>query len=132
MCVVTPKRQVTYLRITLQVSGTTFSVHIKERLVAEIRSISDIMLIHRMSLETAMKLFRTQVLPTLTYGLEEIWDHLSRRQLQELESSKPRYLKRVLGVSKFALSRYVYYVLARETFQIEDLRTQMLLQHTPA
>ena len=84
-----------------------------------------------MSLETAMKIFWTKLLPTLTYGLEEIWEHLSRRQLQELESLKPRYLMRVLGVSKFPLSRYVY-VLARETFLIEDLRTQMLLQHTPA
>ena len=103
----------------------------KERLAAAIRSISDIRLIHRMSLETAMKPFRTKVLPTLTYELEEIWDHLSRRQLQELESLKPRYLKSELGVSKFALSRYVY-VLARETFLNEDLRTQMLLQHTAA
>jgi hypothetical protein len=49
----------TYLGITLQVSGTTFSVHIKERLAAAIRSISDIRLIHRMPLETAIKLFRT-------------------------------------------------------------------------
>ena len=71
------------------------------------------------------------MLPTLTYGLEEIWEHLSRRRLQELESLKPRYPKRVLWVSKFALFRYVY-VLARETFLIEDLRTQMLLQNTPA
>ena len=52
-----------------------------------------------------MILFRTKVFPTLTYGLEEIWEHLSLRQLQELESLKPRYLKRVLEVSKFALSR---------------------------
>ena len=44
---------------------------------------------------------------------------------------KPRYLRRVLGVSKFALFRYVY-VLAREIFLIEDLRTQMHLQHKPA
>ena len=65
--ILTPKRQVTYLGITLQVSGMTFSVHIKERLAAAIRSISDIRLMHRMSLETAMKLFRTKVLPTLTY-----------------------------------------------------------------
>ena len=78
-----------------------------------------------------MKLFRTKVLSTLTYGLEEVWEFLSLRQLQDLESLKPRYLKWVLGVSKFALSRYVY-VLARETFLIEDLRSQMLMQHTPA
>jgi hypothetical protein len=88
--ILTPKIQVTYLGITLEVSGTTFSVHIKERLAAAIRSISDIRLLHRMSLETAMELFRTKVIPTLTYGLEEIWEHLSRRQLQELESLKPR------------------------------------------
>ena len=78
-----------------------------------------------------MKLFRTKVLPTITYGLEEIREFLSLRQLQDLENLKPRYLKRILGVSKFSLSRFVY-VLARETFLIEDLRTQMLLQHTPA
>ena len=78
--ILTPKRQVTYLGITLQVSGMTFSVHIKERLADAIRSISDIRLIHRMSLETVMKLFRTKVLPRFTYGLEEIWDHLLRRQ----------------------------------------------------
>jgi hypothetical protein len=52
-----------------------------------------------------MKLFRIKVLPTITYGLEEIWEFISLRQLQELEILKPRYLKRVLGVSKFALSR---------------------------
>ena len=32
---------------------------------------------------------------------------ISTRQLQDLESLKQRYLKRVLGVSKFALFRYV-------------------------
>jgi hypothetical protein len=96
--ILTPKRHFTYLGITLQVSGTTFPVHIKERLAATIRSISGIRHVHRMSLETAMKLFRTKVLPTLIYGLEEIWKFISIRQLQELESLKPRYLKRVLGV----------------------------------
>ena len=49
-----------------------------------------------------MKLFRTKVLPTLTYGLEEIWEFPSLRQLQDLESLKPRYHKSVLGVSKFS------------------------------
>ena len=78
-----------------------------------------------------MELFQIKVLPSLTYELELIWDYLSRRQLQELKSPKPMYLKRMLGVSKFALSRYAY-VLARETFLVEDLRLQMLLPSTPA
>ena len=64
------KLQVTYLGMTLQVSGTTFSVHIKERLAAAIRSISDIRHLYRMPLETAMKIFRTKALRTLIYGLE--------------------------------------------------------------
>lgn len=108
--ILTPTRQFAYLGFTLQVTGTTFSVHIKERLAAALRSISDIRHLQRMSLETAMKLFRVKVLPTLTYGLEVIWEFLTRRQLQELENMKPRYSKRVLGVSNYALSWYVYTV----------------------
>lgn len=130
-CTLTPKRQFTYLGITLQVTGTTFTVHIKERLAAALRGMSDVRQIQGMSLETAMKLFQAKILPSLTYGLEVIWEFLTRRQLQDLESLKPRYLKRVLGVSKYTRSRYVY-VLARETFLVEDLRMQMLLPATPA
>lgn len=126
-----PKQQFRYLGITMQVTGSTFSVHIKERLAAALRSINDIRHIQRMSINTAMELFRIKVLPALTYGLELLWNYLSRRQLQELENLKPRYLKRVLGVSKFSLSRYTY-VLTRETFLVEDLRLQMLLPPTPA
>ena len=98
--ILTPKRQVTYLGISLQVSGTTFSVNIKEILAAAIRSISDIRHLHRMPLETAMKLLRTK----LTYGLGEILEFISVRQMQDLESLKLMYQKRVLGVSKFAVS----------------------------
>ena len=127
----TPKRQFKYLGITMQVTGTTFSVHLKERLAAALRSIGDIRHLQRMSINTAMELFRVKVLPSLTYGIDVIWEYLSCKQLQELESLKPRYLKRVLGVSKYALSRYAY-VLARETFLVEDLRLQMLLPATPA
>ena len=127
----THKRQFKYLGITMQVTGSTFSVHIKERLAAAIRSMSDIRHLPRMSLNKAMELFRVKVLPSLTYGLEVVWEYLSQKQLQELESMKPRFLKRVLGISKYALSRYAY-VLARETFLVEDLRLQMLLPSTTA
>ena len=80
-----------------------------------------------MSLKKAMELFRI----TLTYGLEVMWEYLSSRLLQEIESLKPRFLKRVLGVSKYALSRHIY-SLARETFVGEDLRLKMLLPAAPA
>ncbi|KAJ4432554.1 hypothetical protein ANN_21177 [Periplaneta americana] len=84
-----------------------------------------------MPINTAMELFRVKLLPSLMYGLEIIWEYLSCRQLQELENMKPRYLKRMLGVSKFALLRYGY-VLARKTFLVEDLRLRMLLPSTPS
>ncbi|KAJ4443564.1 hypothetical protein ANN_05237 [Periplaneta americana] len=113
------------------VTGSTFSVRLKGRLTAAIRSISDIRHLQRMSINTAMELFRVKVLSSLTHGLEIIWEYISRRQLQELESLKPKYLERVLGVSKFSLSRYAY-VLARETFSVEDLRLRMLLPSAPA
>ena len=45
-----------------------------------------------------------------------------RTTQNKVEPEKFLYLKRELGVSKFSLSRYVY-VLARETFLTEDLRT---------
>ncbi|KAJ4429092.1 hypothetical protein ANN_26093 [Periplaneta americana] len=36
--VLTPKRQFRYLGITLQVTGTTFTIHLQERLAAALRS----------------------------------------------------------------------------------------------
>ena len=78
-----------------------------------------------------MQLFRLKIVPTLTYGIEEIWESLTNRQMEELEKVKTRYLKRVLGVSKCTQSRLVY-KLAREMFLIEDLRLTILLPSTIA
>jgi hypothetical protein len=76
-----------------------------------------------------MKLIRLKVVPTLTYGVELIWEHLTRKQLLELEKMKARYLKRVLGVSQHTLSRLVY-ELAEETFFVDGLKTSLMLPTT--
>jgi Mn-dependent DtxR family transcriptional regulator len=83
------------------------------------------------ALGTAMKLFRLKVVPTLTYGMEIIWEYLTCRQLLELEKMKARCLKRVLGVSQHTLSRLVS-KLAKETFFIEDPKTSLMLPKTTA
>ena len=82
----------------------------------------DVKFIRELSLETAMALFKSKILPILTYGIEVIWTHLNERNLATLESVKSTYIKRAIGVAKNTRSRLVY-LLARETFLIEDLRT---------
>jgi len=54
---------------------------------------NDIKDLKLIALETAMQLFRLKLVPTLTYGMELIWEHLTRKQRLELEKMKARYLK---------------------------------------
>lgn len=63
--------------------------------------------------------------------MEVIWNHLTERNLETLEKVKSIYLKRALGLSKTTRSRLVY-LLARETFLIEDIKLRYMLQHTKA
>lgn len=118
-----------YLGVTLQTSTTSYRCHIKERSTAAIRAIYDIKEITRLSLNTAMMLFKAKIVPIATYGLEIIWEHLSKRDLIALEKVKSRFLKAALGVSKFTKSRIIY-ELARETFLLEDIRLELQLPHT--
>ena len=46
-----------YIGVTIQMTGTTFSIHIKQRLIDAVRAISDIKNIQLLSLKTAMRLF---------------------------------------------------------------------------
>jgi hypothetical protein len=79
-----------YLRITIQLTGKTFGVHLRERIVGAIRSINEISNLQLLSLQTAIRLFEAKVAPALTYGLEIIWEHLTVKQLQRIESVKAR------------------------------------------
>ena len=80
------------------------------------RAMHDVKFIRELSLETVMAL-KSKILPILTYGIE-----VNERNLATLESVKSTYIKRAVGVAKNTRSRLVY-LLARETFLIENLRT---------
>jgi hypothetical protein len=54
-------------------------------MVAAVRAMNDIKNLKLIALGTAMQLFRLNVGPTLTYGMELIWEYLTRKQLLELE-----------------------------------------------
>lgn len=119
-----------YLGITLQTTARSFRIHVREKVAAAIRNMYDITNPTQLSLSTAMLLFRTKILPVITYGLELIWEQLTVSDMKVIENTKARFLKRVLGVSKMTPSRLTY-ELARETFLIEDIRINMQLPHTP-
>ena len=69
-----------------------------------------------------MKLFNIKVIPIIMYGIELFWIHLNKNNLARIERVKALYLKRVMHLSKYTPSRLVY-VLARESFCIEDIRS---------
>lgn len=68
-----------YLGITMQTTGTTFTIHLREKIAAAVRCISDIKHLSLLSIETAMKLFEAKVVPTATYGIDLIWEHLTKK-----------------------------------------------------
>lgn len=78
-----------------------------------------------------MALFKAKILPILTYGIEIIWEHLHEKNLATMERVKATYIKRAIGVSKYTRSRLAY-LLARETFLIEDIRILFSLPSTQA
>ena len=122
------KNMYKYLGITLQMTAKSFSIHIRERLIGSVKAINDIKNIQQLSMETALRLFEAKILPTLTYGIEIIWEYLTEKQLKNIEALKPRFLKRAMGLSKYTPS----YVMAKETFLLDDLTLKHLLPKTPA
>ena len=118
-----------YLGVTLQTHGNTFTKHIKDRASTALIAMHDIKNITRLSLETAMKLFNLKISPIMTYGIDLIWEHLNKDNLQDIERIKASFLKKALGLSKFTPSR-ITYLLSKEPFYLEELRLQRLLTAT--
>ena len=118
-----------YLGVSLQPTMTSYKIHIQERATAATKAINRIQNISKLSLATAMLLFHAVITPIASYGIELIWEKLTSSDLTRLENVKARFLKRVLGVGKQSPSRTVY-VLARESFFVEDLRFELMLPST--
>ena len=113
-----------YLGMTLQTTARSFRLHIKSRATAATKAIFDIKALTKISLQTAMTLFEVKIAPIATYGLLTIWDRLSITDLRTLEAVKSRFLKAVLGISKYTNSRLAY-ELAKVPFFMEDLRMEL-------
>ena len=63
-------------------------MHVKDRVSAANRSMNSIKLLRKLSLKTAVKLFNVKVSPVATYGIENIWQFLTKDQLANLKKSK--------------------------------------------
>ena len=114
-------KQYKYLGLTLQTTGITFTSHITEKCTSAIKTMYTMQHLQRYSLETAMKIFRSKIIPILTYGIEIIWENISKQQLRKMEQVKARYLKLILGLPKNTPSRLTY-VLCREITLLQELR----------
>jgi hypothetical protein len=83
------------------------------------------------SVETALKLFGLAISPVASYGIEAIWPYLSVTDLNCLEKTKSRFLKRVLSLSKHTKSRFTYELTETDLF-MNDLKNKYNLPETLA
>jgi hypothetical protein len=120
-----------YLGITFQQSGTTFTMHIKEKYKSAIAASYTIGGLNLLSIDTAIKLFYIKIAPIASYGITIIWPYLKHSDFRILESVKSMYLKRVLSVSKYSRNRLVYQLCDCQYF-VTFLKTQFNLCSTPA
>ena len=83
------------------------------------------------STNSAVKLFDLKISPTASYGIEIIWPHLTNTDFVNLERVKTRYFKKVLGISKYNRSRYVYELIAKDSnLYVTDLKVRFNLPET--
>ena len=77
-----------YLGLTLQVRGKTFTKQIEGRCAAAIKAMFDIKMLHKLSIDTALRLFYIKIVPIGSYALKKIWMHLVTANLKTLEAVK--------------------------------------------
>jgi hypothetical protein len=81
------------------------------------------------SVETGLKLFDLAVSPIASYGIEAIWPYLSKSDMLNLEKVKSRFLKRLLSLSKYTKSRFVYELVETDLL-INELKMKFSLPDT--
>ena len=120
-----------YLGVELTSSGTSFSRHIRERVRKGFLAFHAIHKPEQLSLSTAMALFDLKVGPTVSYGIEVIWPHLTKANMAQLDRVKAAFLKRALGVHRTSRNRLVYLISEAPLF-VEDLLRRFNLPRTAA
>jgi len=124
-------REFTYLGVVFQVSGTTFTKHIEKRVRSALLATYNIRELRNLSVDTAAKLFDLKISPIASYAIEAIWPFLNAGDFEKLEKVKTRFFKKVLGLSKYTRSRFVYELLDTDLF-MHDLKQKFSLPETIA
>ena len=106
----------TYLGITLQTTGFTFTEHIERRLAQLFLEMYKLEDIHTLSINTALQLFHMKLSPIMEYGIKSIWPYLSTGQLGKIDTALSRYLKHICRVSKYARNRVLYIICDTPTY----------------
>lgn len=119
----------TYLGVTFQPSGVSFSKHVGRKTRAAQLASLRLKSLQKSSLSTALKLFDLAIAPIASYGIEAIWPFLSLNDLVKLESVKSRFLKKALCLSKYMKSRLAY-KLADTEFFVSNLVQKFSLPET--
>lgn len=121
----------TYLGIVFQPAGISFGRHVDKRVRAALFATYNIRELRNLSIKTALQLFDLKISPIASYAIEIIWTHLTKSDLANIEKVKTRYLKRVLGLSKYIRSRFVYELIDTDLF-VSDLQIKFSLPETEA
>jgi hypothetical protein len=127
-----------YLGVTVTPSLESFRVHLETRAAKAVAASFSIASPYLLSLKCALELYSMSVEPVLCYGLEVVWKSLTARQMSVLDSVKARFLKRVMGVSKYTRNRLMFIICqcptgaeaARERMQLEFTRQYEEYQDT--
>lgn len=83
------------------------------------------------SLKTAVSLFNIKVAPVASFGVELIWEDLSKSNLSLLDRVKAAYLKRCLKLHSSTRNRLVY-LMADTPLFTEELKKRFKLPSTDA
>ena len=87
-------------------------------------SFDEIKKLHRLSLHSAVVLFKMKLMPIISYGLSELWEHLTESDLKRLEQSFTFYMKRALCLHRSARNRYVY-ALSGSPLMVDEIRERI-------
>ena len=120
-----------YLGVELTMYGTSFTRHVVDRVRKGFLAFHAIPNPQKLSLRTAVALFDLKIGPTVAYGIQVIWPHLTKANLAALDGVKAAFLKRCLGVHRTSRNRLVYLAAGTPLF-VEDLVEKHILPRTAA
>jgi hypothetical protein len=96
-----------YLGVTFTVTASTFTKHVQDRRAKAITAICQLPSPRSLSLAAAVNYFRMKIAPMVTYGMPECWTWLKVSDFVAIDGVLMCFLRRALGVSKFARSRLI-------------------------